>query len=164
MGFTNYRELRGWMKTAIKGRAPTILPGLGRFTPWQAEGDDFARWAEGAALGCFRTFDIRHGFDIGFVPPHDLIGYFAEHTVAIEIAYPLAPALYGDEGQADLEDLIDADVYDVDKVVGQPSSNLGLWPSGLHGCRFAGSALADLPGVRLLRLSFALTYNRSIPT
>lgn len=163
MSTTTYTEIRSWMRSALIARAPATFPGLGGFTPWTAETDDFGAWAESAAAACFRRFDIRHGFDEAFIAPHDLVGYLVQHSAVVLVAYPLSPARYGDQGQADGEDLIAEDLLDVDKAVGQTSSRAG-WPAGLCDSQFVGAAIEDRPGVRIRRLLFQLTYNRSIPS
>lgn len=159
MSTTTYAAIVETFRAALEARVPVQRTDV-RFRRYPGDHPDFGEWAQQVGEGSFRAFDIRHGFDTTFVPPHDMVGYFTQHGAVVEIAYPDVSLRYGTGVDIHGDALLDYDLYDVDKVIGQPAARI----AGHHDSLYVGQSVSQLGGVRLLRLNYQLTYNRSIPT
>lgn len=159
MSTTTYEAIVETFRAALEARTPTKRTDV-PFRRYGGDHPDFTAWAQQMAEGSFRVFDIRHSFDTAFVPPHDLQAYFAQHTTVVQIAYPDVSLKYGTGVDLHGDNLIDTDLYDIDKVIGQPAARI----AGHHDSLYVGQGVVRAGDVRVLSFLFQLTYNRSIPS
>lgn len=159
MATTTFRDIVDSLRAAIEAIAPVSRSDV-RFSRYPGDASALAPWAEQASEGAFRVFDVRHAFDTTFIPPHDLVAYLVQHNVLVEVAYPDVSLRYGTGVDVHGDTVIDDDLFDIDKAIGQPAARI----DGHHDTMFIGQSISPYPGGRIVGLLFQLTYNRSIPS
>jgi hypothetical protein len=121
---------------------------------------DFAEWADAAAGGAFRVFEIEHGLDYSDEKYLDNFTENVVHSQVVLVAYPQTREL---EGQR-LDDIIDQDITDITVALGMRGyQNYSTLGEGVHACQRSGTTIDDQDASRVLSIKFQLDYDRRIP-
>jgi hypothetical protein len=164
MSTTTYAAILDAFNAALEARVPTNRTDM-RFHRYQGDEFDFGDACELAGEGAFRLFNLEHMFDTETVGPFDLLAYTVVHAVQLVVGYPIASMRYGATSDARGDRLIHADSFDLNKAIGQPAvATGGVWPAGMHDCRWVQTGIEDRGQLRLLRLTFRLNYQESNPS
>lgn len=161
MAGTTYKLIRQRQLEVIRGLELAVLPAE-KLRPWEPTPADldFADWADAAGGGAFRVFELEHDLNYEGEQYLDQETENVAHSQSLLVAYPALREYMGER----LDDIIDADITDLTKAIGQRGygeySALG---AGLHNAVRVGTLVTPLEAARILRITFRLEYDRSIP-
>ncbi len=156
---TTFEAIRDAQATAIESLSPSQHAGK-RFLRHR-EGD-FMDWvAENSKGGAsFRRFQILREFDIEQGATADGSIESCRHTEEIRIAYPLEMGRYGAANERDLEDMMSADLHQIDAVIGLHGG--ATYVTNQDICLKQASSVLDVEGARVLSITYIIQYDRSV--
>jgi hypothetical protein len=155
---TTFDTIRAQQMTLIEALTPTSLAGQ----PFRRhrEAEAFNTWVARAPKGAFRRFEILRNFDDEQLPTADGSLEGARHSMELRVGYPLEPGLYGPGNERDMERVMDEDRRLIDAAIGLNGGP--SYVSYQHDCRSTAHSIVDVEGARLLSITFALLYDRSV--
>jgi hypothetical protein len=154
---TTWERIRARQRSVLRDLVMTELPDR-RLRAWDKNEPNFGEWAA-ASSGPFRVFEIAHGFDLEGEKYLDVGADLIEHTEEVFVSYPAVREF----GGRHLDDLIDQDLTDIRKAIGKRGyAEYAALGTGLHDCRLVASTVENLGSARVLRIRFALAYDRSM--
>lgn len=120
----------------------------------------FEAWVDANPKACLRRFQILSDMEVeqSDTSDGDLVSW--RHTMQLWVAYPLEYGLYGAENERDLEDVVELDAVKIDSAIGRHG-----YPSFVQYqelCERQSMTLDDIPGARLLKMTFLVQYDRSV--
>lgn len=162
MGGTTYSAIRQAQLSVLEQLVMTGLPAERLLVREDDNHPDFVAWAD-AAAGPLRRFDMAHGMDFGEERYLDTATSLEVHTVQVLVAYPAVRHLAAGDERIELEDLIEQDVEDIDRALGERGvGSYAELAAGLHRCALERAELVERPAARVLRMVFSIDYDRSM--
>lgn len=120
---------------------------------------DFEEWAAENPQAVFRRFSIRNDFDW---QPVDVTGtdlLIMRHGCTVHVGYPSGLAAYGVDNLRDVDDLIEADVDQIDEAIGV--HGYANYASGLHASELTRVQVTEVGQSRIVSITFDLQYYRN---
>ena len=160
---TSLETIRENMETQMEALTPTKLAQV-PFRVARGMGD-FETWAEKENTACLRRYMILDNTNDDGPQTTDTLIEYREGLFDVVIAYPKTMGTYGAQNIQDADDLIRADIEQLDGVSGIGLVSYGSYVSGQHRSDIIGREIdRDGESVIFARLSVAVEYYRSVPT
>lgn len=154
---TTFEAVRDAQAVILEALVPTKESGT-RFKRHR-EGE-FMAWIADNIKACFRRFQILSNFDDAQEPTSDGSLEGCRHSMDLRIAYPSRLGKYGAENERDMEDVIRADMRQIDAAIGLNGGS--GYVTGQHACIRQSQSVIDVPGARVLSIIYELQYDRSV--
>lgn len=121
---------------------------------------EFMAWVEANPAACFRRMQLLSQMDVEQSDTSDgeLVSW--RHNIELRVAYPLQFGLYGAENERDLEDVLEQDAVTIDSTIGRHGYPNFVQYQEL--CERQSSTVIDVPGARVLSMTFLVQYDRSV--
>jgi len=160
---TTYPLIRDNFISALQAIAPAFRADL-KFIVHR-EAVEFVEWVNANAKACWRRFEMLSNVDyeLGGLTNAGGSGtiWNIQQGMTLLVAYPRELGKYGADNERDLDDAIDSDLAQLDKVIGGDGSANGNWVTGLDDCRRESVAATKTPQAVIVSCTYRLLYDRS---
>ncbi len=155
---TTFEAIRDRQATALEALTPSEISAT-RFRR-HVVAEDFMAWVEANTAACFRRFQSLSNFDDTQEPTADGSLEGCRHTMDLRVAYPLQMGKYGKDNGRDMEDLMRADLAQIDRTIGLNGG--ATYVTGQHLCQKQSQAVLELEAARVLSVTYLIQYDRSV--
>jgi hypothetical protein len=130
------------------------------------ERQEFMAWVAANPKACMRRFQILSDLNPTQEPTADGSIELCRHTLEVRVAYPVWPGKYGAENDRDMEDLMTADLHQIDGAIGL--NGFASYVTNQDLCQRQSSQVIDVEGTkageaaRVLSITYLVQYDRSV--
>jgi hypothetical protein len=155
---TTFELIRNQQCSVIEALTPTRH--AGKKFQRHVDQAEFTDWATQYPAACLRRFQILSNFDIEQGPTADGSIEACSHTMELRIAYPMHAGLYGSENQRDMEDMLSADLHQIDAAIGL--NGFASYVTNQDLCRKESSSVLQFEKTSFLSVVYRVQYDRSV--